>query len=245
MKNKPINEEKYQILLFLFDTDGTKNIHEFLSGSRIFYEVVNSYSSYESKFIIKSEPEVYRKYQNNLWHIENSISDKCFQAFGVRPDKIETKIDLDKFHFIENKIIIVQTPWEEINRLQKKLIDDFEHSFDSIDFQNLGNTARNIMSKLAKQVFVAEKHTPSNKKIDISESKFKNQLHSFIDFILKGDKNAEFRKLSEASIEVVERSIDFMNTTTHKSNAERHIGEVCVISTINAISLIKLINELS
>lgn len=55
--------------------------------------------------------------------------------------------------------------------------------------------------------------------------------------------NKEFRKFAEVSIELVERAIDVMNTTTHKINADKHLAKVCVISTISAIRIIKLIRE--
>jgi hypothetical protein len=42
----------------------------------------------------------------------------------------------------------------------------------------------------------------------------------------------------------VESSIDFMNATTHKLNAEKHLAEVCVISTINAIGIINVIRKI-
>ncbi len=73
---------------------------------------------------------------------------------------------------------------------------------------------------------------------------FKNQLHTYIDTVLSGDSNREFRKLAKSSIEFVEDSIDVMNKTTHKLDAEKHLAEVCVIGTISAISIVKLIKQL-
>jgi hypothetical protein len=35
-----------------------------------------------------------------------------------------------------------------------------------------------------------------------------------------------------------------LSTTTHKLDAEKHLAEVCVISTVSAISIINLIRQL-
>lgn len=76
------------------------------------------------------------------------------------------------------------------------------------------------------------------------EEHWKNQLHSYIDSVLSGDKNKEFRKLAKSAIDFVENSCDLMSTTTHKLDAEKHLAEVCLISTISAISIISLIRHL-
>jgi len=115
----------------------------------------------------------------------------------------------------------------------------------AIDFQGIGLISRTIMDKLARQVFDAEKHKPKDEKIQVNNGKFKNQLHSYIDKTLSGDSNKEFRKLARSSIDFVEDSIDFMNITTHKLDAEKHLAEVCAVSTISAISIIKLIGKLN
>jgi len=203
-------------------------------------------SGYETtlNFFITVDPDVFKKYLDYFSVIENIVSSTFYQFTKVRVTHVEVKVDLDKFQIVGNRIISILTPWEEINKDQDKLIQNFERSSDSIDFQNLGNTARTIMNKLADQVFDKEKHKPKDITKDIQNGKFKNQLHAFIDNVLSGSKNAEFRKLAESSIEIVERSIDFMNSTTHKLNASKHLAEVCVISTISAVSIIKLVKEL-
>jgi hypothetical protein len=52
------------------------------------------------------------------------------------------------------------------------------------------------------------------------------------------------RKFSITAIDFTEKAIDLMNTTTHKLDVQKHFAEVCVISTINVISLIKAIKEI-
>ena len=98
--------------------------------------------------------------------------------------------------------------------------------------------------KLSKNIFDSKKHIPKDPTKDIGGEKFKNQLHTYIDSVLSGSKNAIFKKLAKSSIEFVENSIDIMNETTHKLNAEKHLAEVCVIGTVSAISIVNLIRQL-
>jgi hypothetical protein len=100
------------------------------------------------------------------------------------------------------------------------------------------------MDKLSREVFKEELHKPSNPDIKVHNGNFKNQLHSYIEIELSGKKNKEFRKLAVSAIEFVENAIDLMNSTTHKLNAKEHLAEMSVISTISAVSIVKLIDEL-
>ena len=193
---------------------------------------------------IKINPEVYAKNYNNISRYEGILSKRINDSSELTIDKLEILPNYEKLQIINSEIFPVITEWEEINQYQKKLLEDFERSTDSIDFQNLGNTARTIMIKLAREVFDPKKHTPIDSSKEVNNGKYKNQLHAYIDKVLSGAQNKEYRKLAESSIEFVERSIDFMNTTTHKSEAKKHFVEVCVISTMNAISIVKLIKEL-
>ena len=69
-------------------------------------------------------------------------------------------------------------------------------------------------------------------------------MNTYIASELKGKKNKGLRKVAISAIEFVSDSIDLMNSTTHKLNAEKHFAELCVISAISAISIVKIIDEL-
>ncbi len=81
-------------------------------------------------------------------------------------------------------------------------------------------------------------------KMDNSESKFKNRLHSFIKTELSGQPNKELRQFSESAITTVQKTIDLTNNLTHKKKADRFLSEYCVIATISTISLIKMIQNI-
>ncbi|MBA7523718.1 hypothetical protein ES705_15851 [subsurface metagenome] len=193
---------------------------------------------------IRLTPAIYTKHYNKLGRYQQILNERLNNSSGLMVDKIEILPDYDKLELVNSEIIPVQTKWQEINKYQQRLIENFERSRDSIDFQNLGNTARTIMDKLARKVFDPEKHKPNDPEIKVNNGNFKNQLHTFIDVKLSGSKNKELKKLAESAINFVENAINLMNSTTHKLNAKVHLAEVSVICTISAVSIIKLINEL-
>lgn len=192
---------------------------------------------------IKVKPAIFTKnFLDNdrmaglIRHYINSSSD-------ITVDLLDIKPDYDKISILSSQISIIDTPWGEINTLQRELINGMKNANSSLDFQNIGNSSRTIMDKLARTIFNPEIHIPSIEKIDIRDGKFKNQLHTYIAEILKGAKNSELRKFAKSSIDFTESGIDLMNKTTHKLDVQKHFAEVCVISTISVVSLIKAISE--
>lgn len=75
-------------------------------------------------------------------------------------------------------------------------------------------------------MFYPAKHFPKDEKIKPLNGKFKNQLHTYIDTELAGEDKSEFRNLANSAINFVEDSIDFMDTTTHQLDAQKHLAEV-------------------
>lgn len=197
-------------------------------------------------FILKLAltPSIFVKNYSLIDYYIKELHEQIKNIAEIRIDKISILPDYDKMELIQSEIIPISTQWEEINILQQKLIQSIEIGNSSIDFQNIGNTSRTIMLKLANEVFDPKIHIPQKQNVDITEGKFKNQLHTYIDFKVSDKKDKEFRQLAESGIVFVEKSIDFMNKTTHKHNATANLAEMCVVSTIAAISIIKMISEL-
>ncbi len=192
---------------------------------------------------ISTVPEVYLKYYETIDAIAKSIKSNIEKISELKIDKIIILPDYNKIEIINSEIRPVFTPWDEINTEQSKLISLLKTSSDSIDLQNIGNTSRRILKKIANIVFMPEKHTPNEKHFDVNPEKFKNQLHSYIKTELAGNKNKELRQFAEAAINIVEKAIDLANTLTHKSEPVKIIAEVCVIGTISAISIIKFVDK--
>jgi hypothetical protein len=195
--------------------------------------------------IIYLPHKIFSKNSHRLNNIKSLLyrDIEIFSTFQVKDISIE--IDYDKFEIVESKIKPIQTDWEEINEGQKKLFEQLSLSSDSLDLQHIGNISRTIMLKLSDTLYVDEKHNPESKNILVTPDKFKNRLHSYIKKELAGEQNKELRSLAEASIASVEKTIDLANTITHKTDVDRTFAEVCVIGTISAISIIKLIHKRS
>lgn len=196
---------------------------------------------------IKVLPTIYVKHVNDIDRIKeiinhyfNSVSDKKI----IKIESVEIKPDYDKISILNSEISIIETSWDEINSLQKQLIDIMKSSNNAVDFQNIGNTCRTIMDKLARTVFNPEIHKPTVDGIDVRNGKFKNQFHTYISQKLQGSANQELRQFAKSAIDFTENGIDLMNQTTHKLDVQKHFAEVCIISTISVISLIKAVNEI-
>lgn len=193
----------------------------------------------------KVVPEIYIKHVNDIDRITGMIRN-YFEISTTRNDLIilnlEVNLDYTKVSILNSEVSFIQTEWGEINELQKQIIENMRKAVNSMDFQNIGNTSRTIMEKLARLVFDSKTHT-TTAKVDLSKGKFKNQLHTYINCLLNGEQNKELRQFSESAITFMEKSIDLMNQTTHKLDVQKHFAEVCVISTISVISLIKAVSE--
>lgn len=192
---------------------------------------------------VKVLPEIYTKYYSHMERLKGLIQHYTANSSDVLLTVINIQPDFDKISILNSEVSLIETPWEEINALQKKLIDNMKISNSSVDFQNIGNTSRTIMDKLAKIVFKPEIHI-SPKGIDVSNGKFKNQFHTYISNVLNGRENKELRLFAQSAIDFTENAIDLMNQTTHKLDVQKHFAEVCVISTISVINLIKAVNEI-
>jgi hypothetical protein len=241
-----IDKLKYILIRISEENKNENELIELLNYSELKFKPHknNEYLPNVFNFEIKTLPEIYAKNYNNITKYILLIKDRISRSTNLIIDVLTILPDYSKIELVHSTIQSIYTPWEEINQNQQKLITDLKRSSDSLDFQNIGNTARTVMNKIANEVFDSNKHKPKDINKEVHNGKFKNQLHTYIDTVLSGEANKEFRKLAETSIEFVERSIDVMNTTTHKINAEKHFAEVCVISTISAISIIKLVKEI-
>ena len=151
--------------------------------------------------------------------------------------------DYDKLETLNSEIRPVYTPWQEINKAQTELIAQLQKTSSSFEIKNIGNTSRVILKILAQHVFKKEKHTPSDKSIDISGDRYKNQLHSYISTELAGKNKSELRGFADAAINLVDKAIISANALTHRSKSEKQIAEVCVTGIITVISIITFIEN--
>jgi len=205
--------------------------------------MIHQWSDPEYEIYLYTDPDIYVKYRDNITRISDIIQFYINNSSDLHASFVQIKPNYEKINILSSEILITQTPWEEINKLQSELIQNLKRSCTSIDFQNIGNSSRTIMDKLARMVFDETVHKGLNE-IDVRNGKFKNQLNSFISSSIAGNQNKELRQFSKSSIDFTEKAINLMNQTTHKLDVQKHFAEVCVISTISVISLIKSINQI-
>jgi len=194
---------------------------------------------------IRLQHKIFIKNADSISLTQKIITNDINRFSDFTIDKVTILPDYEGFEIVDSEIRTILTDWDEINQGQKKLFELLSSSSDSLDMQNIGNTARTIMLKLSNIVYDPARHKPNDPSISVTEDKFKNRLTSYIKKELKGDSNNELKKFAEAAIESVEKSINLANTVTHKIGVERIFAEVCVIGTIGAISIIKLIYKQS
>lgn len=235
--------DTFQYLIYLLDNEDTQNIHDFLIHSEMLYALdMFSVNRNDRKLKIISDPDIFKKYYSQFNELKQVIKKKIFDISSVNITTIKIEPNLKKFQISENRYVPVLTPWEEINNAQNNMLEQFRKASESIDYQNIGNTCRTIMQKISNIVFDLQKHiAPSN--IDVSEGKFKNRLHTYIKTELGGRDNEEIRDYSLSIINTAEKAIDLANTLTHSLNADSFISESCVVSTISAINIVRIIEK--
>lgn len=140
------------------------------------------YSVTKCRIKFKVNPSYYLK---NVEEISR-ISGVLLHYFQKDEDKdsinitdLEIKPDYDKITILNSQISIVETSWSELNTLQQNIIENMKSARSSIDFQNIGNSARIIMNKLGRTIFDKKIHiAPDN--MNVNNGNFKNQLHTYI-----------------------------------------------------------------
>lgn len=236
-------QREYRYLVHLFDTDETRNIHDFLQNSELFiyaeYLLIDSVS-YLVEFLV--HPEAFKRHQDRLRPFERRICDKLSSISHHTYNPTPSRPNLDKFQVLTNTLVPVTTPWEQINLGQEDLLSQLRNSSSEVEFQNIGNSARTLLQKLAAQVFNPDKHK-SEKGHPLGEAYFKNRLYAYIENMLGGSSNKELRDYVLSIITTTENSVDLSNKLTHDLKATSLIAETCVIGTITTISLIKLIHQ--
>lgn len=239
-----LQEKIYSYLLHLCDTPETPDLYEYIRYSTIRIEDDHrSNFAGANRLIIITDPEIYKKYYGYIRSFNGTISYKLGDFTGVLITDCVTRPDLNKFQILRNTIVPILTHWEQINRDQNTLLTQLKNATETVAFQNIGNTARTILQKLSTVVFDPSIHIPENRGIDLSEGKFKNRLHTYVQCEMGGHQNKELRQFAESIIDTAENAIDLSNNLTHDLKANSIVAEFCVISTLSTISIIKIIQN--
>jgi hypothetical protein len=240
---KEYEDDVFQYLIFLLDSDGTEIVHDFLIHSEMYYafDITNQLNGARILKIVP-DPDIYKKYYVRLDEIREVIKKKLFDVKRTVISSIRIEPNLKKFRILDNKYVPVLTPWEEINKAQDIMFEQFRKASDPIAFQNIGNTCRIIMQKVSNNVFDPQLHTDTGGK-GVSEGEFKNRLHTYIKTELGGHDNERMRAFSLSIIDSAEKAVNIANGLTHSLNADSFIAESCVVSTISLINIIRIIER--
>lgn len=235
-----MDEKAYHYLLHLLDNYKTKSVYEFLRNSELsFLRSQYIRNTFGDILIIRVDPEIYRINQDSIKDISKIISTKLREISGI--NIIQTKVfpQIEKYQYTSGKLILMPTPWEEINDASNNLLEKLREANSSHDYQNIGNSSRILLQKLSNIVFDPLKHICDDPIIKLDSGHFKNRLHTVIKIELTGKKNKEMREIAESLITTAEKSIDLTNKLTHDLEASKKMGEITVISVISVISIIK------
>lgn len=240
-----ISDKAFYYLMELFDSRTEYDVIELIRHSDIYYAFarfpLNNMPLDAYKIEMKVEPEVYKKFHGHIEFMTEGISNKLEIILEKRISQIKAYPDLDKYHFINNRLEPIVTQWQMINDLQTRLIDQLKVAEDGLAFQNIGNSSRAILQQLSSIVFDPLVHKASSPSIDLSEGKFKNRLHTVIKTEFSESSQKEMREFGESIVTTAEKSIDLANKLTHDLKAERFVAETCVISVISIVSYISSI----
>lgn len=119
------------------------------------------------------------------------------------------------------------------------------HGFCNRFHQNVGNTCRHLLKKLAELVFDAKKHVAKGISFDTRPENFKNRLWAFV--LYKFPESAtdiKVREYAKNLLESSDKAINLSNAVTHAIHADSFLSQSCAISTITTVHLIKLANEM-
>lgn len=241
---EPIDDREYHFLLQLLDTHDKKGIHDFVIHSTVYKETKFAYVGRQMKHFpiltLKVDPETFKKYHHLIEFYKQEIGVRYGEIANLKVHDVKAHPDLTKLHILQNELVAVDTPWQNINDLQKELVQNLRQAASTSNYQNIGNSSRIVLQKLASVVFDPNKHI-APPEISLDEGKFKNRLHTYIKIELAGEQNQRFRDYVNSIIVATEMAIDLSNQVTHDTNTKYFFAEACVIGVVTTVGLVKLV----
>jgi len=153
----------------------------------------------------------------------------------LRKIGIKEFVEIDKYaNDVPLTIHIVNDleKWDEIKEIINGLEKDCRYAETTIDYQNVGNSCRHILVKVAQLVYDPQIHnniTENGKPIGKTDAV--EMLSSYFSYTLKGKHNKYLRDYSQAAN-------DLANKLTHDTSATRRDMLITVSAIINLIYLV-------
>ena len=138
---------------------------------------------------------------------------------------------------LTQNVIVEINKWEDIKNAINELENDSMNAESTMDFQNLGNSCRHLIIKVAQLVYDHKVHdniTDDGKIIGKSDAV--EMLSSFFSHSLKGKHNKILKEYAQATNNLA-------NKLTHDTNASKKEMLIAVSATLNLIYIIGTIGD--
>jgi len=127
--------------------------------------------------------------------------------------------------------------WDEIKEHVRKLEKDCNLAETTIDFQNIGNSCRTLLIKVAQLVYDPNLHGKNNEKgVEIGKADAVGMISNYISYVLSGKNNKEYRDYAKATNAIA-------NVLTHRTNATRKDMMITLSATTSLVFLIGVLEN--
>lgn len=127
--------------------------------------------------------------------------------------------------------------WQDVKEGIKKLEADCYRAENTIDYQNIGNSCRTLLLKVATLVYDPKVHGETREDGQkISEADSMGMLANYFSCKLSGDESKKFRAYAKATN-------DLANGLTHKTTAKKQDMLIGLSATIHLIYIIGIIED--
>ena len=122
--------------------------------------------------------------------------------------------------------------WNGIKEAISKINNDCSLAYSEMEYQNIGNSCRNLVISVAQIVFQPEIHGKYNKDgKELSKTDAIGMLNNYFSYNFSGSSNELYRKYAKAAN-------DLANMLTHKRNATKRDMLITVSATLSLVNLI-------
>ncbi len=127
--------------------------------------------------------------------------------------------------------------WNGIKEAITKIDKDCLMANSAMEYQNIGNSCRNLIISVAQIVFTPEIHGKFNKEgKELSKTDAIGMLNNYFSYNFSGAKNELYRKYAKSTN-------DLANMLTHKRNATKRDMLITVSATLSLVNLIGVMEE--
>ena len=138
---------------------------------------------------------------------------------------------------LTKNVIFEINKWEDIKNAINELENDCRNAESTMDYQNLGNSCRHLIIKVAQLVYDPKIHNNITEDGDkIGKTDAVEMLSSYFTYSLKGKHNKILKGYAQATN-------DLANKLTHDTNASRKEMLIAVSAVMNLVYIVGTIGE--